>query len=178
MTHTLVLNATYEPLDVVSWKRAMTLWCQGKVEIIETHDHEVRAVTFAFKLPAVVRLLYRVRTRRRHEVQFTRANIYTRDQYTCQYCRNTYATADLTFDHVLPVSRGGKRQWDNIVTCCIPCNRRKGSRTPEEAGMTLWRVPRKPVYTPMFRITMGIRNTPENWRDYLYWSVELDNDNP
>jgi len=177
MEQTLLLNATYEPMDVVHWQRAMTLWCQGKVEIVETHDREVHAVTFSFKLPSVVRLLRCVRSKRRPEVQFTRANIYARDNYTCQYCRQTYATHELTFDHVLPVSRGGKRSWDNIVTCCLPCNRSKGSKTPHEAQMVLLRKPAKPAYTPVFRITLGMRKTPENWRDYLYWSTELVNDN-
>lgn len=177
MERTLLLNATYEPMDVVNWQRAMTLWCQGKVEIIETHDREVHAVTFSFKLPAVVRLLRVVRLRRRRDVRFTRANIYTRDNYTCQYCATSFATQDLTFDHVIPMSRGGKRSWENIVTCCMRCNRRKGSHTPNEVGMSLLRAPAKPAYTPVFRITVGIRKTPESWRDYLYWSAELENDN-
>lgn len=174
MEQTLLLNATYEPIDVVHWQRAMTLWCQGKVEIVETHDREVRAVTFSFKLPSVVRLLRFVRNKRERVVQFTRANIYTRDAYTCQYCYQSFSTNELTFDHVWPVSRGGTRSWDNIVTCCIPCNRKKGSRTPDEAGLTLLRKPRRPVYSPVFRMTVGIRRTPTNWRDYLYWNAELD----
>ena len=139
MEQTLLLNATYEPLDVVHWQRAMVLWAQGKVEIVETHDKEVRAVSFSFKLPSVVRLLRFVRSKRRQVVQFTRANIYTRDNYTCQYCRESFSTNELTFDHVVPVSRGGARSWDNIVTCCVTCNRKKGSRTPDEAGLTLMR---------------------------------------
>lgn len=174
MEQTLLLNATYEPIDVVHWQRAMTLWCQGKVEIVETHDREVRAVTFSFKLPSVVRLLRFVRNKRERVVQFTRANIYTRDAYTCQYCYQSFSTNELTFDHVLPVSRGGSRNWSNIITCCITCNRKKGSRTPDEAGLTLLRKPRRPVYSPVFRMTVGIRRTPTNWRDYLYCNVELD----
>jgi 5-methylcytosine-specific restriction endonuclease McrA len=177
MEQTLLLNATFEPLDVLHWQRAMVLWAQGKVEIVETHDREVRSVTFSFKLPSVVRLLKYVRTRRRPQVQFTRANIYTRDNYTCQYCRKEFPTQDLTFDHVVPASKGGTRSWDNIVTCCLNCNRKKANQTPEEAGMTLMRKPIRPAYTPVFRVTLGIRRTPESWRDYLYWNVELDTDN-
>lgn len=174
MEHTLLLNATFEPLDVVHWQRAMVLWAQGKVEIVETHDKEVRAVSFTFKLPSVVRLLRFVRSRRKPHVQFTRANIYTRDRYTCQYCRGEFSSNDLTFDHVVPVSHGGRRTWENIVTCCLPCNRTKSNRTPEQAGMTLMRKPTRPLYTPMFRVMVGYRRTPENWRDYLYWNATLD----
>lgn len=176
MEQTLLLNATYEPIDVVDWRRAMTLWCQGKVEIVETHDREVRAVTFAFKLPSVVRLLRFVRSRRRPVVQFTRANIYARDHYTCQYCQSAYPTHELTFDHVIPVSRGGMRSWENIVSCCIPCNRKKGSQTPEEAGMVLKHRPTQPIYSPVYRITLGIRQTPKNWHSFLYWNAKLDCD--
>jgi 5-methylcytosine-specific restriction endonuclease McrA len=174
MEQTLLLNATFEPLDVMHWQRAMVLWAQGKVEIVETHDREVRSVSFSFKLPSVVRLLKYVRTRRRPQVQFTRANIYTRDNYTCQYCRKEFATQDLTFDHVVPASQGGTRSWDNIVTCCLNCNRKKANQTPEEAGMTLMRKPIRPAYTPVFRVTLGIRRTPESWRSFLYWNAELD----
>lgn len=174
MEQTLVLNATYEALDVVSWQRAMTLWAQGKVEIMETHDREVRAVTFSFKLPSVVRLLRFIRQRKRSTVPFTRANIYARDQYTCQYCRREFHPNDLTFDHVVPVSRGGDRDWENIVTACMPCNRQKANRTPDEAGMSLRKPPRKPINTAAFRLSIGYRHAPENWRDYLYWNVTLE----
>lgn len=176
MEQTLLLNATFEPLDVVHWQRAMILWAQGKVEIVETHDKEVRSVSFTFKLPSVVRLLKFVRTRRRPQVQFTRANIYTRDNYTCQYCAKVFHSEDLTFDHVVPSSQGGIKSWENIVTCCFKCNRKKADKTPEQAGMHLLREPKKPVYNPIFRVTMGIKRTPESWRDYLYWNVSLENE--
>lgn len=174
MEQTLVLNASYEPLKVVDWQRAITLWVQGKVEIVETHDREVRAVSFSFRLPSVVRLLQMVRLRKRPVVQFTRANIYARDEFTCQYCAKAFEPEDLTFDHVVPVAQGGRRGWTNIVTACEPCNRKKAARTPEEAGMTLLRSPRRPlVLAPSMKITVGFR-TPANWYSYLYWNVELD----
>jgi len=176
MEHTLLLNVTYEPIKVVPWQCAMTLWCQGKVEIVETHDREVRAVTFAFKLPSIVRLLRFVKVRNLHRVKFSRANIYVRDDYTCQYCARQFEPEDLTFDHVVPVARGGRRSWENIVTACMPCNRRKDARTPAEAGMTLLRQPRRPAASARFRATIGIRKTPESWRDYLYWNVALDDE--
>ena len=175
MEMTLVLNATFEPLKVVNWQRAMTLWCQGKVEIVETHEREVRAVTFSFKLPSVVRLLRFVKIRHREDyVPFTRANIYARDRYRCQYCGHEFEMSDLTFDHVIPASRGGRRTWDNIVTACFDCNTAKGNRTPAEAGMHLLRQPRKPQSSPTLRVAIGLGRTPESWRSYLYWNVELE----
>lgn len=175
MEQTLLLNATYEPLKVVNWQKAVTLWCQGKVEIIAHHDREVRAVSFSFKLPSVIRLLRYVRIRKRFDyVPFSRANIYARDAFTCQYCAEVFSTQDLTFDHVVPVSQGGRKDWENIVTCCVTCNRRKGGRTPEEARMRLVRSPRRPASAPAIRITIGLRSAPESWRDYLYWNLELD----
>jgi 5-methylcytosine-specific restriction endonuclease McrA len=175
MEQTLLLNATFEPLKVVDWQRAMTLWARGKVEIVATHDREVRSVSFAFRLPAVVRLLRFVRVRRALEfVPFTRSNIYTRDGYSCQYCGGQFASDELTFDHVVPASQGGLRSWENIVTCCMDCNRRKGGRTPAEAGMALRRAPSRPAALPVFRLTIGVRNMPPSWRDFLYWHVELE----
>jgi 5-methylcytosine-specific restriction endonuclease McrA len=172
---TLVLNATWEPVKVVDWRRAITLWWQDKVEIVAEHDREVRAVTFTFKLPSVVRLLRFVKVRgRRHSVPFTRANIYRRDGYTCAYCAERFVSKDLTFDHVIPAARGGPKSWENIVTACVPCNRRKGARTPEEAGLVLRRAPRRPAPSPIFRVSIGIGKTPESWRSFLYWHTELE----
>jgi 5-methylcytosine-specific restriction endonuclease McrA len=175
MEHTLLLNATYEPLRVVHWQKAITLWCQGKVEIVAVYEREVRSVSFSIKLPSVIRLLRRIRIRRNAEyVPFSRANIYARDRHRCQYCGHGFGTAELTFDHVVPVAQGGRKDWENIVTCCITCNRRKGGRTPEQAGMRLIRHPKRPDRAPAVRITFGLRNAPDSWRDYVYWNVELD----
>jgi 5-methylcytosine-specific restriction endonuclease McrA len=175
MEQTLLLNATYEPLKVVHWQKAVTLWCQGKVEIVSVYDREVRAVTFSFKLPSVIRLLRFVHIKRRLDyVPFSRANIYARDEYSCQYCGDAYSTSELTFDHVVPVAHGGRKDWENIVTCCITCNRRKGGRTPEQARMRLVRHPRRPEKAPALRMTIGLRNAPDSWRDYIYWNVSLD----
>jgi 5-methylcytosine-specific restriction endonuclease McrA len=175
MEQTLLLNATYEPLKIVHWQKAVTLWCQGKVEIISVYDREIRAVSFSFKLPSVIRLLRFVHIKRRVDyVPFSRANIYARDDYQCQYCGEAFPTNELTFDHVLPVAHGGRKDWENIVTCCVSCNRRKGGRTPEQAHMRLVRTPRRPEKAPALRITIGLRHAPDSWRDYLYWNVALD----
>ena len=175
MEQALLLNASYEPLKVVHWQKAVTLWCQGKVEVIAVHDREVRAVSFSFKLPSVIRLLRFVKIKRRFDyVPFTRPTLYARDNDDRQYCDRAIPTSELTFDHVVPVAQGGRKDWENIVTCCVGCNRKKGGRTPAEAGMRLQRHPRRPDSAPAIRITIGIRNAPESWRDYLYWNMELD----
>jgi 5-methylcytosine-specific restriction endonuclease McrA len=176
MEQTLLLNATYEPLKVVHWQKAITLWCQGKVEVISVYnDREIRSVSFSFKLPSVIRLLRYIKIKRNiNYVPFSRANIYARDDHSCQYCGKVQPTAELTFDHVVPVAQGGRKDWENIVTCCVACNRKKGGRTPAEAGMHLTRTPRRPDKAPAIRITVGMKNAPEGWRDYFYWNMELD----
>jgi 5-methylcytosine-specific restriction endonuclease McrA len=172
MEQTLLLNATYEPLKIVHWQKAITLMCQGKVEVVAEYDREVRSVSLSFKLPSVIRLLRFIRIKRRFDyVPFSRANIYNHE---CQYCGDEFPTSDLTFDHVLPVAQGGRKDWENIVTCCVTCNRKKGGRTPVEAGMHLRRMPKRPEHAPAIRITVGLRHAPESWRDYLYWNAELD----
>jgi 5-methylcytosine-specific restriction endonuclease McrA len=174
MENTLVLAVTYEPLKIINWQRAMTLFVQEKAEIVETHDREARSVSFTFKVPSVIRLLYMVKLRKRPVVQFTRVNIYNRDNWTCQYCAEEKDTHELTFDHVVPVTQGGQRGWTNIVTCCVPCNRKKGGRTPAEAGMKLLHQPRRPlVMAPVTKINTSWR-TPETWLSYLYWNAKLE----
>ena len=104
MEQTLLLNATYEPLKVVHWQKAVTLWCQGKVEVVSVYDREVRSVSVSFKLPSVIRLLRYIRIKRRFDyVPFSRANIYARDHHRCQYCGHAAPTSELTFDHVVKI---------------------------------------------------------------------------
>jgi 5-methylcytosine-specific restriction endonuclease McrA len=174
--NTLVLNVTYEPLKVVPWQRAVVLWCQGKAEVVEEYDREVRAVTFSFRMPSIIRMLRLVKVRRSHAkaVPFTRANIFLRDDYTCQYCAAKLPGSELTFDHVLPQAQGGRRSWENIVAACMPCNREKDNRTPEQAGMRLLKQPVKPKASPVFRVTVGLRRAPESWRSFLYWNAALE----
>ncbi|HDM10761.1 MAG: HNH endonuclease [Deltaproteobacteria bacterium] len=172
MEHVLLLNITYEPLRIINWKKAITLMLLGKVEVLEEYGREIRSVSFTIKLPSVVRLLRLVK-RPKSPVKFSRQNIYARDKYRCQYCGQKFSSEELTYDHVVPRSRGGKTEWENIVTCCVDCNRRKGGRTPSEAGMKLIKKPEKPTWIPALKITIGFREVPQSWRDYLYWNVEL-----
>ena len=172
MEQVLLLNITYEPLRIINWKKAITMLCLGKVEVIEEYSREIHSVSFTVKLPSVVRLLRMVK-RPKTPVKFSRQNIYARDRYKCQYCGDRFSTEDLTYDHVIPKSRGGRTEWKNIVTCCIDCNRKKGGRKPSEASMKLIRKPKRPTWVPAIRITIGYREIPQTWRDYLYWNVEL-----
>ena len=172
MEHVLLLNITYEPLRIIDWKRAITMLCLGKVEVIEEYGRDIHSVSFTIRLPSVVRLLRMVK-RPKTPVKFSRQNIYARDRYKCQYCGDRFSSEDLTYDHVIPKSRGGKTEWKNIVTCCIECNRKKGGRIPSEASMRLIRKPKRPTWVPAIRITIGFREIPQTWRDYLYWNVEL-----
>lgn len=172
MESVLLLNISYEPLKIINWKKAITLLFLGKVEVIEEYGREIHSVSFTIKLPSVVRLLQMVK-RPKSPVKFSRQNIYSRDRYQCQYCGAKHSSEELTYDHVIPKSRGGKTRWENIVTCCVECNRKKGGRTPDEASMALIREPARPTWVPAIRITIGFHKVPESWRDYLYWNVEL-----
>lgn len=173
----LLLNATYEPLKVIAWQKAIRLLCMGKVEVIEEYDQEIRSVSITFKLPAVLRLLHFIKVKPPARwVKFSRANIYARDDYRCQYCGHKYVSEDLTFDHVIPAALGGQKRWDNIVTCCVDCNRKKGGRTPAQARMRLVRKPERPGWLPQVTFKLTFRSTPDCWRDYLYWNIELDSD--
>ena len=169
---TLLLSQGFEPIKVISWQRAITLLFLGKVEVIEEYADNVRSVSLVIKIPAVVRLL---RAFRRHAkpVKFSRVNIYARDHYKCQYCGRRASISELTYDHVIPRSQGGHTEWTNIVTACYECNRKKGGRTPREAGMQLLAQPIQPNWVPAVTIRISMRSIPEAWRDYLYWTGEL-----
>ena len=172
MEQVLLLNITYEPLRIINWRKAVTLLLLDKVEVLEEYGREIRSVSFTLRLPSVVRLL-RFAKRPNTPIKFSRQNIYARDKYRCQYCGLRPPCEELTYDHVIPKSRGGKTKWTNIVTCCIKCNRKKGGHTPKEARMKLIRKPSCPKWLPAVKITVGYREVPRTWRDYLYWNVEL-----
>lgn len=168
MSTTLLLNAGFEPLRVVSWQRAFVLFFQGKAEILETYADSIHTVSLAFQVPAVIRLRYWINLRRHQPViRFSRANIYARDEYRCQYCYKKFTERDLTLDHVFPVVRGGRKTWDNIVAACIRCNQRKSDRTPEEAGLRLYRRPSMPGWLPGIFGSVKTRMPHTLWEPYL-----------
>jgi 5-methylcytosine-specific restriction endonuclease McrA len=167
MNQVLVLNATYEPLNVVSVRRAVILLLKEKAEVVEAAEALLRSERMALPVPLVIRLVYYVRIPRRFSLPLSRRTVLARDHYICQYCGSQPGKAHLTIDHVLPRSRGGETEWENVVTACGPCNRHKGNRTPEEANMPLHRRPRRPRYLALTLIE-GAR-APEEWGKYMYF---------
>jgi 5-methylcytosine-specific restriction endonuclease McrA len=179
---TLVLNATYEPVARVPWQRAITLLFSGKVEVVEEYeDRKIRAVTYEINMPSVVRFL-RLLKRRKAAIKFSRDNVYARDRGSCQYCAGRVARHEATYDHVVPRAHGGATRWENIVIACVPCNQRKGGRTPEQARMKLLCLPVKPKTLPeSMRVTFvyqkGMPPTWKSWlRDVTYWHGALEED--
>jgi len=174
-TRTLLLTQGYEPIKIISWQRAMTLLLLDKVEVVEEYDTEIRGTSMILNVPAVVRLRKAFR-RFAKPVKFSRVNIYARDEYRCQYCGLKCSIDQLTYDHVIPRSRGGKTTWDNIVSCCYACNARKANRTPAEAKMKLLSTPVRPTWMPSVQIRVSTKSVPDAWRDYVYWTGEIDTD--
>ena len=175
----LVLNADYQPLSYYplslwGWQDTIKAIFLDRVAVVSHYDHVIRSPGLEFQLPSVVALKQYIPQDRRPP--FTRFNVFLRDRFACQYCRKPYPTQELTFDHVVPKSRGGKTSWSNIVTACTRCNLRKGNRLPHECGMQPTARPAIPTAHPL---RLNGRTFPpnylhESWRDYLYWDVELD----
>lgn len=169
----LVLDRSYRPVQVVHWTTAITMLFTSKAEVLTEYDGFVRSQLLVIKIPAVIRLLNAFR-RRSKKVKFSRVNIYARDEYRCQYCGQKKRMGELTYDHVIPKSKGGKTEWTNIVACCVECNQRKANRGPEQAGMRLYKKPIEPVQDPAVVFQVSKESVPDAWRDYLYWTGSLD----
>lgn len=196
----LILNRNYMAIRVASAKRALTLLYGNLAEVIHVEDGDylsydfdqwrelsamkhqfepqkydwVRTVKFSMAVPRIIRLRLYERLPMR-SVKFNRRNIFARDSSRCQYCGKKFSTAELSLDHVIPRTQGGKASWENIVCCCLKCNVKKGGRTPHQAGMTLITKPVKPKRSPAVNLELS------SWRyrswaqflDHAYWSVEL-----
>ena len=164
----LVLNASYEPINVCAARRALVLVLKGVAMTEEENGHFLHSARVAMRLPSVIRLLeYR---RMPHQTRsLSRKNILMRDRYTCQYCLKTLNSGELTLDHVIPRSRAGETTWENLVACCHPCNNRKGSRTPEEAGMRLARAPRPFSLHTSRHLMRLLGKSDDQWRKYLFY---------
>ncbi len=162
MSHVLVLNASYEPLNVCTVRRALVLVFKGKAEVIEEEPRQVRAASRRFPWPHVIRLISYVRVPRVTQRKISRKALFARDGFRCQYCG---VSGKLTLDHVVPRSRGGPSVWENIVASCAPCNLRKGNRLPDEARMHPKRKPRPPA--PALFITLSAPSVSDRWQPYL-----------
>lgn len=175
----LVLNAdfrplSYFPLSVWSWQDAVKAVFLERVNIVSEYEEEVRSPSFSMRLPSVIALKQYVPLSRKPA--FTRFNVFLRDRFACQYCGDTPGTSELTFDHVIPRSRGGQTCWDNVVAACSDCNLIKGNRLPDVCGMIPARAPVEPTN---HRLQSNGRAFPpnflhESWRDFLYWDSELE----
>ena len=163
MGQVLVLNASYEPLNITTWRRAMVMMLKGKAESLELDlSREIRRGTH---LPTVIRLRQYVRVPFR-QLPLTRRNVFHRDNHSCQYCG--CQDEPLSIDHVVPRSRGGGDNWENVTTACLSCNVRKGNRTPKEAEMPLKRVPRRPLSSLSFEATRQIHSGRHSeWAKYV-----------
>ena len=163
MSRVLVLNASYEPLNITSWKRSTILMLKGKAESLE--ENRDKFIWHDQFLPTVIRLRYYVKVPFR-DVPLTRKNILLRDNNQCQYCHDT--KEKLSIDHVLPRSRGGKDKWENVTTACLKCNVIKGNKTPEEAGMKLQVKPYKPLSNLNFEANKQIfSGKHKEWGKYI-----------
>lgn len=162
----LVLNASYEPLQLISIRRAVVLLLQEKAELVEAAEQRLRAQGFSLEIPLVIRLVRYIRIPRRLRLPCSRRGVLTRDRETCQYCGMQPGRAHLTVDHVVPRSRGGQTTWDNVVAACRDCNHRKGGRTPDEAHMLLLSKPRQPQYVAF--ALLGELERHEVWRKYAF----------
>jgi len=159
----LVLNATYEPINVCTVRRAVVLLLKEKAEVVEHAEWRLHAETMSLSRPMVIRLVTYVRVPRdTHRRKITRRAVFARDGWACQYCGSR---SSLTVDHVIPRSKGGGSTWENIVASCAPCNRRKGDRLPRQAGMQPRRLPRVPH--PQIFIHVASPSIPAAWRQYL-----------
>ena len=167
MDRTLLLNTTFEPISVLSWKKAITLVFLGKGEVLREYEREIKGVSISIRLPAVIRLQRLVRSNHT-QVKFSRRNIFLRDDHVCQYCGERFDSKGLTCDHIIPKSRGGITEWTNIVTSCIRCNLKKGDKLPEEAGMHPRKRPSRPNGFYLLMLHLGVKVFPEYWREYLF----------
>ena len=167
-TQTLLLNADYRPIQIVSWQRAICLYFDYKVDIVEGYENiDINSVSISLKCPAVIKLTKYRKNFDRKKVKFSRFNVFHRDSFSCQYCDLEFTAKELTFDHVVPVCRGGKTTWTNIVTSCKPCNTKKGSALPEEIGMLPQKRPVEPSPSDYSKF-LSKKNTPLEWQPYIF----------
>jgi 5-methylcytosine-specific restriction endonuclease McrA len=199
--HVLVLNRLWQAVNVCTVDRALSLLFTGHAQVVhedggdfstfnfsqwcdfsnaadfDAQEDAVRSISIRIRIPRIILLLFFDRMPNK-EVKFTRQNVFERDKNTCQYCGHKFDRKDLNLDHVVPRQHGGLTAWTNVVCSCVPCNSRKGNRTPEEAGLRLIRKPKKPRWRPFLEVQFA-KSHDHSWRHFLdlaYWNVELGED--
>lgn len=163
---TLLLNSWGLPHAILNWREAICLVYENKVHVFEEYEETVSSPSITYFVPAVLQLKRTVRPVKK-SIRFSRINVFTRDNFTCQYCGARFPMTQLNYDHVVPRRLGGKTTWDNIVTSCLPCNEKKGGRTPEQAKMKLRRQPAKPHSLPLHTVFLRENTVPEAWLPYI-----------
>lgn len=180
MSQTLVLDASFAPVATMTWQKAITLIVKRAAEVVDEHpDKYIHSANWTLKMPSIIRLIKPVSKKK--AVKFSRENVYARDNNRCQYCWMRVSRSEATYDHVLPRAQGGKTTWDNVVIACVPCNQRKGGRTPEQAKMHLRSTPVRPKKLPdrprEMTYASGMPASWQNWmRSAVYWGGTLESD--
>jgi 5-methylcytosine-specific restriction endonuclease McrA len=176
----LVLNAdfrplNYFPLSLWSWQDSVKAVFLGRVNVVSEYKSAIHSPTWEMKLPSVISLKDYIHVSKKPS--FTRFNVFLRDSFSCQYCKRPFLTQDLTFDHVLPRSRGGRTEWTNVVAACSSCNLRKANKSVKEAGMHMQKKPIQPNNQYLQKVGRAFppNYLHESWRDFLYWDSELEN---
>lgn len=163
---TLLLTPWYFPVKILRWQDAVKMRYEGTVDVVAEYEEEIRSPSVTWKTPAVVRLRKMARSDKR-AVKFSRVNVYQRDGYRCQYCRKKFAARELSYDHVVPRSAGGRTDWNNIVSSCKVCNSRKGNRTCDESGMWPAVPPACPRSLPVSGPHIDVEKAPPEWIAFL-----------
>lgn len=165
----LVLNSTYEPIHICNVYRAVVMIFKGVAVMQESAHFSLRSVSSSLQAPSVIRLVHFIHIPYRKKLA-SKSNILIRDRYVCQYCGKPLKSQEITLDHILPRSRGGESNWENLAACCPRCNVKKGSKLPEEAGLTLIRDPRNGSSFHFIHLLRHYGSVDEKWRKYLFYA--------
>lgn len=166
---TLLLTAWFFPHKILRWEDAVKMIYEQTADVVVEYDEEIRSPSVTWKKPAVIKL--RAKVPQMKGVKYSRINVYTRDGFRCQYCRQKFSMSALSYDHVVPRSAGGKTSWTNIVTACKPCNGRKDNKTCDEAGMWPMTAPTRPKSLRIRGPAVDPKSAPEEWKPFLEKAV-------
>lgn len=166
MTKSLLLDKYYQPVDIITWQKAITLIVQDKAEVVEAGESSVRSVSKEFFIPRILRLVSAHYSKIR--ASFSKKSVLLRDRGMCAYCGQHYPFKVLTIDHIIPRVQGGKHEWNNVISACFRCNSKKGGKTPEQANMKLLFLPKIPTRTDLLLNTIQESDLPQSWKDILF----------